>query len=239
MGIISCGNYILPVGILRIKRLFGQHDNAITLLEILRNSVRLSRLREQKQFLVSCRRYGLTPLFILNCVRLPTINCHSRASESHIARFQKTMLNDSICSIHSQIAFYTREARRTPDRLQSVPFLYHPWFLRLCADACRYEACESRNRLQRKLHNLQCRQNQSPEPEAEVEATALRVNNCCSSQTFTNATLSLLSKGPKFAVTPGVSRNTIRDVELGVERMAYSLRWKKAKQMRWKKAPAI
>ena len=64
----------LKEGLNIIDRTFGQSDNAKTLTKILRNSVKLTRSREQCNFLMCCRRLGLIPIFILNCVKLPSVN---------------------------------------------------------------------------------------------------------------------------------------------------------------------
>ena len=147
-----------------ISERFGQSDDAITLTKVLRNSVKLTRSREQCSFLMTCRRLGLVPFFILNCVKLPAINNQCNSSINHVLRFQKAMLNDAISNLHGRIAFLTREARRSPEHLRSVPGHHHSWFLKMCTDICRKEAKESNNRLDRKLKNLVAKQDKPDAP---------------------------------------------------------------------------
>ena len=219
----------LKEGLNIIDRTFGQSDNAKTLTKILRNSVKLTRSREQCNFLMCCRRLGLIPIFILNCVKLPSVNNECTSSFSHVQRFHKAMLNDGISNLHGRIAFFMREARRSPQYLQALPGHHHGWFLKLCVDICRQEAWESSSRLQKKLNHLTKKQKTSV-TQQESNVAARRINNV-SSHSFSDSTMNLLSKGPKFAVTQKVNNKTLQEAEVGLEKMAFSLRWKRSSNL--------
>ena len=56
-----------------------------------------------------------------------------------------------------------------------------------------------------------------------------RINNL-SSLVLNGQGISLLSKGPNFAVTQKISNHVILEAEKGVERLAYAVRWQDAKR---------
>ena len=66
--------------------------------------------------------------------------------------------------------------------------------------------------------------NQPSETDGEIEGTK-RVNNL-SEMAIPAQTCQLLSKGPKFALTPKINASVLQKVEIGVERLAYGKRWK-------------
>ena len=219
--------YSLKEGLHILKNNFGTNDVAKTLTKVMKNSVKLARNREQCRFLVKCRRLLLIPVFILNCVRLPAVNERSHRSVNYVNRFRRLMLNEAISNLHSEQAYLCREARRTPFYLSSVPLHTHGWFLHLCANICQRETKESDIRLTKRLQKLINKQTTISTSSAPSPRSSHRVNDC-SKDGCSDTARQLLSKGPKFAITPQVNSSLIREAEVGVEKLAFSLRWKQA-----------
>lgn len=105
------------------------------------------------------------------------------------------------------------------------------WLKDTCDEIERCEARDSSRRLDKKFSHLSSRQqtprcgNKNAAP--PTEDTEHRRVNILSKQSLPAATKSLLGKGPQFALTQQVTTATLRTVELGVERLAYTIRCRK------------
>ena len=136
------------------------------------------------------------------------MNNQCNSSINHVHRSQKAMLSDAISNLHGRIAFLTREARRSPENLRSVPGHHHSWFLKICADICCKEARESSIRLDRKLKNLVDKQKKPDTSNSRGTAPA-RINNV-SSHAFLKKLLTCLAKVESL---PSRERLTIKPYE--------------------------
>ena len=109
------------------------------------------------------------------------------------------------------------------------------WLRALCNAVCHAERLASRRRLTLKLERLCQQQSFVGFPHCQLPAgghrnnvttqdrsgCALDLDNCVSSEA-----LDLLRLGPGFVPSAGkANQRVMQDVEVGVERMAYSLRW--------------
>ena len=158
-------------------------------------------------------------------------------------KYRRQLLRAIIRQNHSKKHHLSQNIRETNNQLgQSLPPTIMAWLKDACLDIERCEARDSSRRLAKKLHHLSSRQptppascartrtNDDVTPPIDTMPTPPTVServNVLSKQCLPEATNSLLGKGPQFALTQQVTASILRTVELGMERLAYTIRCRK------------
>ena len=207
---------------------------------------------ERISFLVECRKAHVFPKFIQGLLtKTSVISSRNSSFEDKKRRFAKDMLNEAIKESFRKQAYLLREKRRLEeDASETGSSLWH-WLQEQCSMLFKTYRDENRRRLLNKLERLKNEQNSTdqsrPEehssprqehanseahPAAVVDGrvaggstTATSFKNFSHLQLTSNVS-ELLNRGPKFALTRKVSTTVLKEVESGMERGAYAIRWK-------------
>ena len=223
-----------------------QHINIIepnsgrrpALVRIIKTPMKLASIILRISFLLSCRNAGVIPNFILNAtVTVPKIFGGNPTIMKECVDFRKKLLNESIRDAFRTKAFLERCQRRDRLELNSCGQRLFLWIKKACKDVFEDTLSAGRQRLKKKFDRLTAVQlngntknsatsvTRDNRDDRDITAKRERVNNL-SSQPISNTMHALLSKGPKFALTPSVNNALLLDVETGIERFAYGKRWK-------------
>ena len=198
------------------------------LAETLKNPEKLAKTNLRIEFLTACRKENVVPRFIQDSLR-PVTSIFT-SNDRVLARsscFAKTLLNETIAESFRKKAYLERERSRLFELIGAFLDRYRfNYISQKCQQIFEQTIYENRNRLIRKFRLLKekSRNNQSQGQIVNAE-TNKRVNNL-SSQGLSEACLSVLAKGPNFAMTQCVTKEVLLDVAKGVERFAYAKRWK-------------
>lgn len=206
------------------------------LVRIIKTPMKLASVLLRISFLLSCRNAGVLPNFILNAtVGVSKIFAGKPVILKECAIFRKKLLNESIRDAFKTKAFLERCQRRDHMELSNCSQPLYLWVKKACKSVFEDTLSTGRRRLKNKFDRLMAEQLKTAdrttsigeENGEETRATLgqARVKNL-SSQPISETMLSLLSKGPKFALTPKINSNLLLDVETGIERFAYGKRWK-------------
>ena len=198
------------------------------LSETLKNPEKYAKTVLRIEFLTTCRRECVVPRFIQDSLRpVTTIFTNNDRIQARSICFAKTLLNEAISESFRRKAFLERERSRLFELMRT--FLDQNRFnyiLRKCHQIFDQTVFENRRRLIRKFKQLKENSRNSQRQDVTVnEEIKKRVNNL-SSQEINEACISVLAKGPNFAMTQCVTKELLLDVSKGVERFAYAKRWK-------------
>ena len=208
------------------------------LVRIIKTPMKLASVILRISFLLSCRNTGVIPNFILNAtVTIPKLFGGNPTILKECTDFRRKLLNESIRDAFRSKAFLERCQRRDRLELNSCSQRLFLWVKKACKDVFEDTLYAGRQRLKKKFDRLieiqlhgNTKDGATPitrgnQDDQDVSAKRDRVNNL-SSQPISSTMLKLLSKGPKFALTPSVNNALLLDVETGIERFAYGKRWK-------------
>ena len=194
------------------------------LIKTIKNAEKQAITQERLNFLIHCRRNNLTPNFIKNSLR-PTdkIFAPSRSFVRRRDSFYRDLLNEAIQGAHRTRAFLLRESTRLANGRRAYNCPLTRWVERQAAMIFKETAETCHQRLHKKIMTLL---NSNKQLGSQVDQSKPeRLKNLSGVQP-SNDLVSLLEKGPKFALTQTVSDTLLRDVEIGIEKTINVLRWK-------------
>ena len=208
-------------------------------------SWKLQRSACQLSFLLQCRREGLIPRFISNCVRKPAATSHKTIREHRRHQHCRRLLCDAIEDKCLEKDYRGRRYKQSREQLWMFTQSDYLLIRSLQRAVVTEERISSNARLNRKISGLReadqrvAGTNSSPRGPTPVAAVgvaspsghtanaepvherALVVDDCVSDQTRR-----LLEHGPSFVPSTGrLTKQERTDVETSVERMAFTLRW--------------
>ena len=160
----------------------------------------------------------------------------NHAIQKECRAFRVKILNESIKEAFRSKSFLERCQKRHELELHRVDRNIFAWMKTACKNIFEDTYYSARQRVEHKFNvlkaQLNSRDNTNEEGDGgrsdqsrDEESTTKRVKNL-SSFPVPSSVISVLSKGPKFAMTAEIKDSTMREVEAGVERLAYGKRWK-------------
>ena len=205
------------------------------LIKTMKNAEKQATIQERLNFLIQCRRNNLTPNFIKNSLSAAEkIFTHSRSFEKRRDNFCRNLLNEAIQATHRTRAFLKRESTRLAnERYRSYRCSLTKWVEHQSVLIFMETASKNHRRLVDKFINLK-----NSKKRLQEQHQQKRLKNLSSVQP-SNELARLLDKGPKFALTQTISKKTLRDVEIGVEKMINTIRWKEFWSQHPTSAPAV
>ena len=221
-----------------LKAIEPNSDHRQVLVNILKTPMKLASVIVRLWFLLSCRKSGTVPRFIDNATSsVCKVFAGNKAIQKECQAFRAKILNESIKEAFRSKAYLERCQRRHEVELRQGDGRIFAWMKTACRNVFEDTLHSAGQRVERKFNALRTqlipddhhpeegRANRSPqEPREEAPATE-RVTNL-SSVPVPPGAMGVLSKGPKFAMTTRIRESTLREVEAGVERLAYGKRWK-------------
>ena len=226
-------------------------DRRQVLVNILKTPMKLASIIVRLGFLLSCRKSGVVPRFIDNATSsVDKIFAGSEVIQRECKTFRVKLLNESIKDAFRNKAFLERCQRRQEGDLRQVNSRIFTWMKTACRAVFEDTLYTGRQRVERKFRQLIAHQLESrtrahsghgrddtdknplqegsedrPPAQQAAATTTKRVTNL-SSIPVAPSVMNVLSKGPKFAMTTKINETILREVESGVERLAYGKRWK-------------
>jgi hypothetical protein len=195
--------------------------------DVVRNSERLSRFKQQLHFLRMCKYYDIFPSTILN-IHLP------QAMDRHICQIaiKRFILNKLIKRIQNLIQCEISAGNALNDRISQL--IQHDTKFKI--RKLRYNSYgSSSNHHCRKLENrfnwLHLRQKGCPPPwvqDNRQQNPVLESRVTDLSNTLSPEEIRILSRGPKFRITDSLNTQTLLDLRTSLYRFSYQYRWKQA-----------
>ena len=197
----------------------------------------MESLRQSLTFLYRCKTNGVFPNFILHSVRPPPNMKPTKFLTNFLTRTRRTLLTLAIRTQHQALI----QARKSLTELKAKT---PSSLLSQLEPAITASANETKQRnkstLQRKFDQLQARTSQQPSD--LNHATTKNQNNNTSTKNANDdphdrvtvlndihisaSALNALSKGPKFTLSPRLSRNELQHtVQIETAALAYAIRW--------------
>ena len=202
-------------------------DRQKVLVETLKNPEKLAKTILRIEFLTACRRAKVSPRFITDALKpIDKIFIGNDSVQSRCNNFKSSLLNESISEAFRRKSYLLRQRARLFAHIETFLDENHLSYISVtCGQVFDLTVHENRPRLVKKFQDLV-----KEEPPAEElnklksPVTGQRVNNL-SSLTLTDHDLKLLSKGPNFAITQMITKETVLEAGKGAERLAYAKRW--------------
>lgn len=229
----------ITIALKELNNVERNSDRRKVLVSVLKTPMKLANIILRIGFLIACRRADVVPNFITQATSsISKTFAENRAIQKECEALQFRLLNESIKDAFRSKAYLERcQRRHLHDILSEIDKPVFEWMKTSCRRIFEDTMENGERRLTHKFWNLvqstrgvqrADREKKTLKPPEETEGEtegAKRVNNL-SKATFPAETLNLLSKGPKFALTPKIDASVLQKVELGVERLAYGKRWK-------------
>ena len=242
---------LLKDNIQRLLKLGLGRAKFVLVKKIFRNSETLATSKQRLFFLRQCSTLNIFPKTIGN-LRLPYDFAVESITEKSKQRTRRFVLNESKRALRRIIAIKLHEQRRLDERITSV---FTPDVASRIRFQ-RYLAYNTASNLHNRkfltlLNNLRnpssanTSENNSPNGSSNQRNRTTNLNstdnNNTSSSDVTSSKpnlvtdltnnlnaqeITLLSKGPKFSLSPGISEHTITGINIAFYRLANQIRWK-------------
>ena len=214
-----------------VSRITSSSDRQKVLVQTLKNPEKLAKTLLRIEFLTACRRAKVSPRFIVDALKpVYKVFGDNKSVSARCKVFTESLLNESISEAFRRKAFLLRQRSRLSASIET--FLEKEDFryiCRTCSQIFDITICENRPKLVRKFQKRLKEETLARTENNPSSNEQERVHNL-SSLVLDEQNVSLLSKGPNFAVTQKISHRIILEAKKGVERLAYAKRWQDEKR---------
>ena len=209
-------------------------DRQRVLAKTLKSPEKLAKTILRIEFLTACRKYNVVPKFIEDALKpINKIFSGNNRIQNRSETFAATLLNEAIAESFRHKAFLER--RRVTLKREVSLFLTGERLAHIahtCNQVFDITIRENRPRLVTKFNRRQQDKDNETDDTAADDTeqengngpSLKRVNNL-SSLVLNKSKLSILSKGPNFAIAQSITKDVLLEVEKSVERLAYAKRW--------------